>query len=181
MLGSMGEQKASLQSPPIQTRSPGPPHAGARHPISHNHSTVLKDTSPPPSPSPLPASLKQTHRWKHTETEETDTKRPPQTHIHTQTIKHTKSLLIIAPCCTRGPTLFWGREEGGQHSRGVPDDPLIPPWTIGSHSVVSTGGLVMCHSRLLCYHTSLTHKLPNYPINKKDNVDILHEHTFFKL
>lgn len=54
MLGSMGEQKASLQSLPIQSRSPGPPHAGARHPISHNHNTELKDTAHPPNPSPPP-------------------------------------------------------------------------------------------------------------------------------
>lgn len=166
MLGSMGEQKAFLQSTPIQTRSPGPPHAGARHPISHNHSTELKDTSsPPPSPHHLNTHTDgNTQRWG---------KQTPNNH-HRHTYAHRQSntqnpYWSSPPCCTRGPTLFWGREEGGQHSRRVPDDLLIPPWTIGSHSVVSTGGLVMCHSWLLCYHTSLNHELPNYPIN---NVDI---------
>lgn len=47
MLGSMTEEKASLQSLPIQSRSPGPPQTGACLPISHNHSTELKETSPP--------------------------------------------------------------------------------------------------------------------------------------
>lgn len=144
MLGSMGEQKASLQSPPIQSRSPGPPHAGARHPISHNHSTELKDTAHPPNPHPLPASLNtQMETGTHTHTRK---QKPNQTHIRTQTIKHTKSLLIMAPLLYPRPHTVLEAGEGGQHSRRVPDDPLIPPWTIGSHSVVSARRLLMCHS-----------------------------------
>lgn len=45
-VGIDGEQKASLQSLPIQSQSPGPLHAGAQHPISQNYRTKLKDTNP---------------------------------------------------------------------------------------------------------------------------------------
>lgn len=82
------------------------------------------------------------HKW------ETDTTHPYRR--NKRTIKHTQSLLIISPLsCTRGLILFWGRQEEGKHSRRVSDDPLIPPWTIGSPSVGSYGGLLMCQSWLL--------------------------------
>lgn len=134
--------------------APWVPTRWACHPITHNHSTELKDTSPPSSPHPHTPNRQQN-------------KQQPQTHMHTQTIKHTKSLLISPP---HPPTQFYQRphtvlgEVGGRAiwGRGFPDDPPIPPWTIGSHSVVSIGGLVMCHSWLLCYWTTVTHTLHHY-------------------
>lgn len=87
----------------------GPPRTGARHPISHNCST--KTLSPIPTPySSL--NLLSAHRWKRAHT--LTGKQTPETHhrhTYTQTIKHTKSLLIIAP--PWGPTLFWVTEAGG--------------------------------------------------------------------
>lgn len=144
MLGSMEEQRASLQSPPIQTQSLGHPLAGAHHPISH---TGLK---PPPSPTPSQTSLKHMQTGKQT----------PNGHhrhtVHTHTDNKTHKIPIDhCPLLYKWSHAVLGRWERGQHTRRVPDDPLIPPWTIGSHSVVSSWGLVMCHSWLFCYWTTM--------------------------
>lgn len=115
MLGSMGEQKASLQSLPIQSRSPGPPHAGARHPISHNHSTELKDTAHPPTPHPLPASLNtQMETGTHILGNRNQTR---HTYAHRQSNTQ-NPYWSWPPCCTRGPTLFWRRGRAGSIAGG---------------------------------------------------------------
>lgn len=136
-----GQQKGSLRGSPIHSGSPGPPHEGARHPISHKHNPGPRHLSPPPP------SLKQTHR-------ENTLRIPTDNQTHQIPIDH-KPPPSFGPEAPR-----WGEWKGGRPGRRVPDDPLIPPWTIGSHSVVSTGRLLMCHSRLLCRPTSLTHALP---------------------